>query len=203
MKNTGKKKHKQENIRDWMEEAKALAKAERELGITKWVFLSIEYQTKDYQRVVLYQYDLPRDLYEKKRWLVRWRQAKCQCSYPHESVQLYHSYYDKKTGLRTDYNSCLTRLAASKAQITIAKNREQKYLTFQKQNNLFFDENTDEQLIKFREKLKKKEENYNLLYRNIQKAVEEHLSYTICNKPDVSLGIPYNEKTVALEVTYV
>lgn len=171
------KKLKQENISNWMEEAKAIAKAERELGIEKWVILSIEYQTKDYRRVVLFQYDLPRELYEKHRWVVRWRQARCQCSHPRDTIQLYHSYYDKRTGLRTDFNSCLTRLAASKAQITIAKNREQKYLSWQKQNNLFFDENTDEELVKFREKLKTKEENYNLLYQNIQKAVEEHLYY--------------------------
>lgn len=171
------KKHKQEDMSDWMEGAKAIAKAERELGIEKWVILSIEYQTKDDRRVVLYQYDLPRELYEKYRWVVRWRQARCQCLHPRETVQLYHSYYDKKTGLRTDFNSCLSRLTASKAQITIAKKREQKYLSWQKQNNLFFDEHTDEELVKFRAKLKKKEENYNLLYQNIQKAVEEHLSH--------------------------
>ncbi|HCO68476.1 MAG TPA: hypothetical protein DIT04_12065, partial [Dysgonomonas sp.] len=167
------KKHKQENMNNWMEEAKAIAKAERELGIEKWVIISIEYQTKDYCRVVLFQYDLPRELYEKYRWVVRWRQARCQCSHPRDTIQLYHSYYDKRTRLRTDFNSCLTRLAASKAQITIAKNREQKYLIWQKQNNLFFDENTGEELVKFREKLKTKEKNNNLLYKKIQKAVEE------------------------------
>jgi len=161
-------------MRDWMEEAKELAKAERELGIEKWVIISIEYQTKDCRRVVLFQYDLPREIYKRYDWVVRWRQARCQCLYPRESVLIYHSYYDKKTGLRTDFNSCLSRLAASKAQITIARKREQEYLTYQKQNNLFFDESTDEDLVKFREKLKSKEENYNLLYLNIQNAVEAH-----------------------------
>ncbi|NDV84528.1 hypothetical protein [Bacteroides sp. 51] len=170
------KKHRQEDISGWLEDAKALARAEKELGIEKWVILSIEYQSKDYRRVVLYQYDLPRDLYEKYRWVVRWRQARCQCLHPRETVQLYHSYYDKRTGLKTDFNSCLSKLAASKAQITIAKKREQEYLIWQRQNNLFFDENIDEELIKYREKLKKKEDNYNLLYQNIQHAVEEHLS---------------------------
>ena len=37
-----------------------------------------------------------------------------------------------------------------------------------------FDENTNEELIRFREKLHKKETNYNQLYANIQQAVEEH-----------------------------
>ena len=197
------KKHKQENISDWMDEAKAIAKAERELGIEKWVILSIEYQTKDYRRVVLFQYDLPREIYEKYRWVVRWRQARCQCSHPRETVQLYHSYYDKKTGLRTDFNSCLSRLAASKAQITIAKNREQKYFSWQKQNNLFFDEATDEQLVKFREKLKKKEENYNLLYRNIQKAVEEHLPHKESTNQDVKFSLTPNEHPALLHHSYV
>jgi hypothetical protein len=92
-------------------------------------------------------------------------------------VQTSHSYYDKRTGLRADFNSCLSRLAASKAQITIARKREEEYLSFQKQNNLFFDESTDEELSKFRGKLKKKEENYELLYLNIQDAVEKHNSH--------------------------
>lgn len=168
------KKHKQEDLSDWMEEARELAKAEKELQIKKWVIISVEYRNKDALRVVLHQYDLPRDMYEKYRWVIRWRQSRCQCLYPREDVMVYHCYYDKRTGLKTGFNSCLSKLAASKAQITIAKRREQEYLTYQKQNNLFFDKDTDEDLVKFRQKLKKKEENYNLLYLNIRDAVREH-----------------------------
>ena len=168
------KKHKQEDISGWMERAKELAKAERELKIEKWVFISIEYRRKDYERVVLFKYDLPRDVYERYKWVVIWRQARFQCMYPREVISQYHSYYDKRTGLKTDYNSCLSKLAASKAQITIAKRKEQEYISYNRQNNLFFDEKTDEMLVKFRAKLKKKEENYNILYANIQNAVMEH-----------------------------
>jgi hypothetical protein len=167
-----KSKHKQEDISDWLEEAKELAKAEREIDIEKWVIISIEYRTKDCRRVVLCQYDLPREIYERYDWVIRWRKARFQCQYPREMIWAYTSYYDKKIGLKTDFNSCLSRLASSKAQITIAKRREQEYLTCQKQNNLFFDENTDEDLVKFRERLKRKEENYNLLYRNIEEAIK-------------------------------
>ena len=167
-----KSKHKQEDISDWFEQAKELAKAERELQIVHWVIISIEYKTKDDKQVVLFKYDLPRDVYERHRWVIIWRQARFQCKYPRESIFTYHSYYDKRSGLRTDFNSCLSKLAASKAQITIAKRKVQEYLTYQKQNNLFFDESTDKDLIKFRNKLKKKEENYHLLYQNIQNAVE-------------------------------
>jgi hypothetical protein len=186
-KGTGMKKQKQEDMGDWMEKAKALAKAEKELGIEKWVILSIEYQTKDYRRVVLHQYDFPRNIYEKYRWVVRWRQARCQCLHPRETVLLYHSCYDKRSGTGTGFNSDLSKLAASKAQITIAKKREQEYLAWQRQNNLFFDEATDDDLMKFREKLKKKEENYDQLYRNIQNAVREHISHTNSTKPDIQL----------------
>lgn len=54
------KKHKQEDVRDWMEEAKEFAKVKRELQIAHWVIISIEYQNKDYARVVLFRYNLPR-----------------------------------------------------------------------------------------------------------------------------------------------
>ena len=70
------KKHKQEDMSHWTEKAKELAKAERELKIDKWVIISIEYRNKDYQNVVLFQYDLPKDIYEKYRWVVIWRQAR-------------------------------------------------------------------------------------------------------------------------------
>ena len=68
----------------------------------------------------------------------------------------YYSYYDKRTGLNTDFNSLLPKLTSTKAQITIAERKEQEYLQYQRQNNLFFDEQTDEQLIKFRKELSKK-----------------------------------------------
>lgn len=48
------KKHKQEDVSDWMDEARELAKAERELKIEKWVVISIEYRNKDCQRTVLF-----------------------------------------------------------------------------------------------------------------------------------------------------
>lgn len=84
---------------------------------------------------------------------------------------IHSSFYDKKKGLNTNFSSCLSKLAASKAQITLAKSKLQEYLSYQKQNNLFFDENNDESLVKFREKLKVKEENYNLAYQNMQNAI--------------------------------
>lgn len=150
----------QERMDDWWEYARELAKAERELKIEQWVFISIEYKDADGHTHRLHSYDLPRELYEKYRWVVRWREARLQCLHPRETVSTYYSYYDKRTGLKTGFNSCLSKLAATKAQITLAERKEKAYLDYQKQNNLFFDEQTDEELIKFRIKLRTKKENY-------------------------------------------
>lgn len=150
----------QERIDDWWEYARELAKAERELKIEQWVFISIEYKDADGRTHRLHSYDLPRELHEKYRWVVRWREARLQCLYPRETISGYYCYYDKRTGLKTGFNSCLSKLAAAKAQITIAERKEKDYLDYQRQNNLFFDEQTDEELIKFRIKLRTKKENY-------------------------------------------
>ena len=150
----------QERMDDWWEYARELAKAERELKIEQWVFISIEYKDADGHTHRLHSYDLPRELYEKYRWVVRWREARLQCLYPRETISGYYCYYDKRTGLKTGFNSCLSKLAAAKAQITIAERKEKDYLDYQRQNNLFFDEQTDEELIKFRIKLRTKKENY-------------------------------------------
>lgn len=150
----------QERIDDWWEYARELAKAERELKIEQWVFISIEYKDADGHTHRLHSYDLPRELHEKYRWVVRWREARLQCLYTRETISGYYCYYDKRTGLKTGFNSCLSKLAAAKAQITIAERKEKDYLDYQRQNNLFFDEQTDEELIKLRIKLRTKKENY-------------------------------------------
>ena len=154
---------------------RALAKAERELDIEHWVYISLEYRAQDGQTVRLYHYDLPREISHRYQWVIRWRTARLQCLYPRESIQTYYSYYDKRTGLRTDYNSCLSKLAAAKAQITIAKKKETEYIARQKElYPMFYNSDNDPELEKFREKLKRKEQNYEALCKQIQNAVEQH-----------------------------
>ena len=126
------------------------------------------------ERVVLYHYDLPRELHERYLWVIRWREAKLLCQYPKKDIHTYYSYYDKRTGINTDFNSLLPKLTSTKAQITIAERKEQEYLQYQRQNNLFFDEQTDEQLIKFRKKLSKKRQQYKELITKIYKETERH-----------------------------
>ena len=71
-----------------------------------------------------------------------------------------------------DFGSALSRLSAAKAQITIARRKEQEYLEYQRQNNLFFDESEDETLAKFRRKLQFKIEKYTELEREVILSVQ-------------------------------
>ena len=72
-----------------------------------------------------------------------------------------------------DFGSALSRLSAAKAQITIAVRKEQEYVEYQRQNNLFFNENDDEQLAKFRRKLQTKIEKYAELEREVVLSVQK------------------------------
>lgn len=79
-----------------------------------------------------------------------------QCQYPKQiiGISLYH--YDKRSGESIELNSCLSKLISAKAQITKAERRMNEYIEYNHQNNLFFDEESDEELVKFREKLERK-----------------------------------------------
>lgn len=169
----------QERMDDWMEYAREYAKAERELRIERWVFISIECEDEAGNHVRLHSYDVPRELHERYRWVIRWREARLQCLYPKRRISTYYSYYDKRTGLRTDFNSGLSKLSAAKAQISIAERKEREYIQYQRANNLFFDESTDEQLIRFREKLRMKKEKYAALEHEIRSEVEKHAGQSI------------------------
>ena len=55
-----------------------------------------------------------------------------------------------------EVGSCLSKLISAKAQVTKADRMMREYIEYNRQHNLFFDEETDEELIKFREKLERK-----------------------------------------------
>lgn len=131
---------------------KDYAKAEKELKIENWVKISICYGYGN-QSVTLYTYDLPREVYERRMWVIRWRVARLQCQYPRNYVYTSFYYYDKRSGESLKVSSCLSKLISAKAQITKAERRMNEYIEYNRRNNMFFDENTDEELVKFREKL--------------------------------------------------
>lgn len=165
----------QEKIDGWWKYARELAKADRELKIDKWVFISIEYSTNERERVILYRYNLPRKVYERYQWVIRWRHAKLICRYLRENVQIYHSFYDKRSGLETGFGSALSKLSAAKAQITVAWRKEQEYIEYQRSNNLFFNEENDEPLLKFHRKLQEKIEKYNELETEVKLLVSRQV----------------------------
>lgn len=146
---------KQESLSDYFQFAKDLAKAEKELKIENWVQISICYGY-GHQSVILYTYDLPREVYERRMWVIRWRVAKLQCQYPKQIVSTSLYFYDKRSGESMEVSGCLSKLISAKAQITKAERRMNEYIEHNRQSNMFFDENTDEELVKFREKLERK-----------------------------------------------
>lgn len=151
---------KQESVNDLFQLAKDCAKAESELKIKKWVQITIEYNSAvDHGPVKLFVYDLPREVYERRRWVIRWRQARFQCQYPRQYVECYFHFYDRRSGESLGFDSCLSKLVSAKAQVTKAERVMHEYIEHSRRNNLFFNEETDEQLVKFRGKLKKKKDN--------------------------------------------
>lgn len=151
---------KQEGVSDLFQMAKDYAKAEKELKIERWVQIFIEYKEEGkLENVRLFKYDLPRDVYERRKWVIRWRLARFQCQYPKQNVECYFHYYDRRSGESLGFGSCLSRLISSKAQVTKAEMEMWKYIVYNRQHNLFFNEETDEELVKFKEKLERKKAN--------------------------------------------
>ena len=142
-----------------MQYARDMAKAEKELEIELWVIISFYRTTEQGGKVLLFRYDLPRKVADKYDWVVRWRRARLTCRYPKGNVTHTYCLYDRHSGEDYSFGSCLSSLAAAKAQVTRMEWKIREYTAWQKQNNLFFDEQTDEMLQKAVAKLKIKKEN--------------------------------------------
>ena len=102
----------------------------KEIEIEKWVIIdfykvvnlpdgSANYNDK----IHLFRYDIPRVVYERRKWVIDWRHAKYKCETPKNIIQISHSYYDKKTGLNLEYNSILTKYFSAKANVTRIENK--------------------------------------------------------------------------------
>lgn len=163
---------KQESVSDFYQFAKDLSKAEKELKVERWVEVTLYYGYADKQ-VSLYHYDLPREMYLRYQWVIRWRMAKLQCQYPKQiiGISLYH--YDKRSGESMKLNSCLSKLISAKAQVTKAERMMNKYIEYNRQNNLFFDKDTDDELVKFRAKLERKKLECAECEKRLEKLVEK------------------------------
>ena len=181
----------QERIDDFIQIAKDCAKAEKELEVQRWVFISIELKDYNGNYVRLFSYDLPREVYERRRWVIEWRKARFVCQYPKGNINCYLSYYDKRLGNNIQLTENLNRLISAKAQVTKVQRKIEEYVAYNRAHNLFFDENTDTDLQKAREKLATKianvqaaEERMKLKIKQIQ---EESNDYKRNSTQDLQL----------------
>lgn len=84
------------------------------------------------------------------------REAALVCRFPRANVSRFCSYYDRRPGNDVRLTDDLRRLVAAKAQVTRARRKLEEYVAWNRANNLFFDEATDEELAQFRAKLARK-----------------------------------------------
>lgn len=139
--------------------AKEIAKVEKELNIEHWDYITISRNgDKEGSDITLYQYDLPRHIAEKYDWVIRWRTARLQCEYPRYSVCCFHSPYSKVMGANIGMQKDLNTFVAAKAQYTKQQRELDSYIKHQKESNMFFNEDTDELLVKAKAKLARKRE---------------------------------------------
>lgn len=161
-------------MEEWMQYAKDMAKAEKELKIEQWVIISFYRTTERGEKVPLFKYDLPRKVADKYDWVIQWRRAKLICQFPKGNVTHTYCLYDKRSGEDYSFGSCLSSLASVKAQVTKMERRIKEYIEWQKQNNLFFNEQTDEMLQKTVTKLKIKKKNVLETETRLLQKVEKH-----------------------------
>lgn len=170
------KKTNNENVGEWFQTAKEIAKAEKSLGVERWVKIYIERVVDDnYQNVdVIHKYDIPVQLAERYDWVIRWRKAKMQCLYPRDMVRQSSCYYKKVIGVTIKMQDDIDSLVSAKAQLTKQRNIINTYVNDKrKANDMFYDERDDEVLQKAIAKLKLKEQNVKEAEERLRKKVEE------------------------------
>lgn len=137
---------------DYLQFAKAQAKAESELEVERWVRIYIERNTGS-QRITLHTYELPVAMLERWSWVINWRVARYTCEQPKAPVSTCYCYEYRYKGKRVGWQEDINRLVAAKAKHTKRLRAVEEYIASQ-QGNMFFDPATDEQLLKAQAKLK-------------------------------------------------
>ena len=140
---------------DYLQYAKAQAKAERELEVVRWVHISIERGTGS-QRTVLHAYELPVAMLERWSWVINWRKARYICEQPKEPVHTCYCYEYRYKGERVGWQEDINTLVAAKAKLTKRRQAIEAYIASQ-QGNMFFDPASDEILLKAQAQLKRAE----------------------------------------------
>ena len=174
--NMSKQAKNNDNVGEWFQEAKEIAKAEKSMGVERWVKIYIERVVDDnYQNVqVIHKYDIPVRLAERYDWVIRWRKAKMQCLYPRDLVRQSSCYYKKVMGVTIKMQEDLDRLISEKAQLTKQRNIINAYVDEKrKANDMFYDERDDKVLQAAKEKLKLKEQNVKEAEERLQRKLQE------------------------------
>lgn len=160
---------KQEKVSEWMTLAKAYDKAEQEMGVIPYVIVSLRNRRTDKE---LYQYNLPRDIYWRRSWVIEWRTAKLMCEYPRDGINRILSFYDKKTGLEYGFGSLLGKLSSAKAQRTMAASALDDYID-SRRGDMFFDETEDILVDKMRHKIESYSRKIAVIENEIKSRVEK------------------------------
>lgn len=137
---------------DYLQYAKAQAKAEAELEVERWVRISIECGQGS-QHTVLHSYELPVAMLERWSWVINWRRARYICERPREPIQTCYHYEYRYKGVRVGWQQDINTLVAAKAKHTKRLRAVEAYIASQ-QGNMFFDPASDEILLKAQAKLK-------------------------------------------------
>lgn len=137
---------------DFLEYSKAYNMAKKDLKAEHWVVIALRTKINGESKL-LYKYDIPVKMRERWDWVIEWRRSKLNCMYPKSGVRAYYSfYYRVENEEMKEYNDCINSLIALKAKITLQENNIKKYLDAHK-NELFFDPENDEQLIRIKKRL--------------------------------------------------
>ena len=110
---------------------------------------------------VLSSFDLPRELYERRQWVIVWRLAWWQCRYPRRYLWSGYHYYDKKTGqdlMDPTYN----RIQTCRRMVTKLTNSMRKY-EGERARELIWEKDRDPQWQQAVAKLKAYQEELNQL----------------------------------------
>ena len=102
------------------------AQAQAELNVEQWVHIRIGKRTpKKLDVEYLYEYDLPRSLWERREWVINWRVAWFQCQFPRHYISAVMAFYDKNS--KKKFGGGLGAIISTKAQITKISNRLAEY----------------------------------------------------------------------------
>ncbi len=164
---------KQESNSAYYEMAKQIAKTEKELGFERWVRIEITVQGTTEERA--YFYDLPRDVYERREWVIRWRAARIQCQNPRRQVRTFHDYYRRMSGNDLGMQKDIDTFIAAKAAVTKQRNNLERYIASQKQD-MFFDEANDPTIQMAKRRLEEREESVRQAEIRMNKKVQEYMT---------------------------